>query len=387
MNKFNVNDYRINFWNYMDSHLQGAEMVDVMHDMGCNMYMSPEHKMKPHGIENMRAVLKRCEELNMACMVFDHRVTLKTYFRDGEEKYIENLKLVYEDYKDFPAAEYCFVHDEPDSDEDFEGVFRTFELMRKYMPTIKPFVALNHVGMKKENEAVRILDRFCDGAKPDFLLYNCYSQCLYEEEDKTQGLENYFHNLKKFIDAGKRYSIPVWQSILLCGHMCIADPTQEQLRWQLNVGAAHGVTGFFWFHPIELHYSYDFRGYAIDCRGNKTPRYNQVAYESFRFMSEVASKLRDYRHEETLHLHMGSTDFRMFYPGCDDVIEDLDTLHNRPLVVGKFRHKTDPDKRAVMLVNGSQTEVCYAYITLKGEKEKIKDKLYLSAGTAKIYEL
>ena len=109
MNKFDVKDYQINFWNYVDSQLQDEETVDVMHDMGCNMYMSPEHKMMPHGIDNMRAVLKRCEELNMPCVVFDHRVTLKAYFRDGEEKYIENLKLVYEDYKDFPAAEYCFA--------------------------------------------------------------------------------------------------------------------------------------------------------------------------------------------------------------------------------------------------------------------------------------
>ncbi|MFR6641132.1 MAG: hypothetical protein ACLUSP_07205 [Christensenellales bacterium] len=101
-------------------------------------------------------------------------------------------------------------------------------------------------------------------------------------------------------------------------------------------------------------------------------------------MSEIAPKLRDYKHEETLHLHMPSSDFRSFYPGCDD---DQDSIRfTTALVVGKFRHKTDPNKRAVMLVNGSQTEVCYAYITLKGEKE-IKDKLYLAAGTAKIYEL
>lgn len=385
MEKFDVNDYQISFWNYVASHLQGAEMVDLMRSMGCTLYMSPEHK-QPSGRNNMLAVLQRCETLHMPCIVYDHRVVLRVLQERGEEAYIRNLKEVYGEYKGFSSAAYCFICDEPNSDAEYEATFRACELMRKFMPAIRPFVSHNHVGMRSEKDGERVLERFMQKMKPDFLLYNCYSQCMEEPEDKIQGLENYFHNLYKFEKVSKRYKVPLWQSLLLCGHLCLADPTQAQLRWQLNVGAAHGVTGFFWFHPLELGYSYDARGHAVDNRGVKTQKYDQVAYESARFMNDIAPRLRHYDHEKTYHLHMAASEFESFYRDCDDVIADLSSLKNRPLVVGKFRHKEDPSRCAVMLVNGSQENMSHASIEFN--KGGIgKDSLYLAPGTAKIYEV
>lgn len=385
MKNFDVNAYQISFWNYVASHLQGAETADLMHEMGCNLYMSPEHKCE-EGAKNMRAVLRRCEELDMPCIVYDHRVTLRVLQEQGEEGYVRGLKAVYAAYKDLPAAAYCFICDEPNSDEEYAATFRACALMREHMPTIRPFVSHNHVGMRAEKDAERVLDLFMQGMKPDFLLYNCYSQCMEEETDQRQGLENYFHNLYKFEKTSKQYGVPLWQSLLLCGHLCLADPTQAQLRWQLNVGAAHGVKGFFWFHPLELGYSYDARGHAVDRNGNKMPKFGQVAYESVRFMEDIAPVLEKYAHEKTYHFHMPASSFESFYRDCDDVIEEVGTEYNRPLVIGKFRHPSDPERRAVMLVNASQDKMCRAGISLGGKKP-LRDEVYLAPGTAKIYEI
>ena len=384
MKKFDVNGYQISFWNYVATHLQGEEMVDLMKNMGCNLYMSPEHKIAD-GLPNMHKVLRRCEQLEMPCIVYDHRVTLRVLLDKGEGEYIANLKAAYADYKDYPAALYCFIWDEPNSDEEYAGVIRACELMRAETG-LRPFVSLNHVGMRAEKDADRVLSLAAEGIRPDVLLYNCYSQCMEEECDRRQGLENYYHNLQKFIEAGKKYNLPVWQSLLLTGHLCLANPTQKQLRWQLNVGAAHGVTGFFWFHPLELGYSPDACGHAIDCRGNKTPKYDMAAYESFRFMEDVASKLQGYVHEKTYHFHTNEGEFERFYADRDELIAQVYTEYNRPAVIGKFVGKTDPSHRAVMLVNASQENICHARITFGGEKP-FTDDVYLSAGSAKIYEL
>ena len=385
MKKFDVRAYQISFWNYVASHLQGPEMVDLMREMGCTMHMSPEHKIA-EGLPSMHKVLSRCEEFGMPCIIYDHRVTLRVLLDRGEEEYVANLRAVYADYKDYPAAAYCFIWDEPNSDEEYRGVIRACKLMRAEMPSVRPFVSLNHVGMRSEKDADRVLELTAREIRPDFLLYNCYSQCMEEESDRQQGLENYFHNLQKFMETGKKYDLPVWQSLLLTGHLCLANPTQEQLRWQLNVGAAHGVTGFFWFHPLELGYSCDARGHAIDCRGNKTAKYAAAAYESFRFMEDIAPRLENYRHEKTYHFHMNAGEFECFYKDRDDLIAEVYTEYNRPLVIGKFVGKDDSSRHAVMVVNASQDKICRARISFGG-KNAFTDESYLSPGSAKIYEL
>src|SRR5699024_4505816 len=141
-------------------------------------------------------------------------------------------------------------------------------------------------------------------------------------------------------------------------------------------------TGFFWFHPLELGYSPYACGHAIDCRGNKTPKYDMAAYESFRFMGDVASKLQGYVHEKTYHFHTNEGEIERFYEDRDDLIAQVYTEYNRPAVIGKFVGKTDPSRRAVMLVNASQENICHARITFGGEKP-FTDDVYLSAGSAK----
>ncbi len=384
MIKFDVKGYQISFWNYVSSHLQGEDMVNRMREMGCSLYMAPEHK-REEGLPNVYRVLEKCEQYKMPCILYDHRVTLKAFRESGEEQYIRNLKEVNTLYGKFSSAAYLFICDEPNSDEDYKATARACALMREYIPEIHPFVSLNHVGMRSEQDADRVLEFTAQDLRPDFLLYNCYSQCMEEETDKLQGLENYFHNLAKFMQIGKRYDLPVWQSLILVGHMCLAEPTQAQIRWQLNVAAAHGVKGFFWFHPIELGYSYDFRGYAIDCKGKTTPRFDILSYENNRFMEDIAARLCNYKHEKTFHLHLNSGDHESFYKDRDDLIADVYTDYNRPLVIGKFSHITDASRRAVMLVNASQEKVCHVRISFGGTTS-FTDRFYLSAGSAKIYE-
>jgi hypothetical protein len=122
------------------------------------------------------------------------------------------------------------------------------------------------------------LARFINEINPDVLSMDHYPLFRPDQD----GRENYCRNL----DYMRRYSqavdIPFWNYFNCFAFLTHTDPTESQIRWQVNASLAYGAKGIFYFYYYAVDASSFLKGTGIiDRLGRKTRHYDQAIRINF----------------------------------------------------------------------------------------------------------
>lgn len=378
---------QINFWNYNDAANQSAEDVKRWKEMGMTMVMTGGvDYTAPERAAGVASVLEECERQGMTAIVFEDQFDIRTYMRQSREEFEAKALAALRFYEQFPAAKYVFVWDEPGNDEQWNAMGEVCAFVRNNSKQIRGFCSLNHYCGQPRATLYARLDRYLETCRPDILLYNCYSQCFEKEEEKEQGLENYFTNLKLFHDYAEKHGLTLATSLTCVGHWQTRTPTQEDIRWQLSTAIAHGVNQIYWFHPLEFLTDpadrWQFRQYPVNYKGEPTATYEPFCYENNRLLAEAKKYglLEGAKLEKVTHVFRSYGGCDYFYKDEHDYVYEIRNVCNKPLILSQFVRADG--KHVLMIVNNAQRGHAEVVVVFKKELGLPDRMEYIGAGSA-----
>lgn len=149
----------------------------------------------------------------------------------------------------WPVGDGCWGYhlmDEPDAGL-FRGLSERFAEVRSIRPGLLAYVNLfpnyaspGQLGIGSYEDYV---SRFVQQVNPDVL---CMDHYPFMRPDKDTR-ENYLANLELFRRHANAANIPFWNFFNCMPFGPHSDPTEAQLRWQINASIAHGAKGVLYF--------------------------------------------------------------------------------------------------------------------------------------------
>ncbi len=323
VNAVDGNDFIISYWcgppsggNYDSQYAEIAE-CNFTHAMYPNNGASPAQN---------KAILDACEKYGLKYFPYDGRVLAHA---PGDPKFSENLDAMIADYRNHPALAGFFLGDEPGP-----GSFAQLAAVNQYLlkkePKRLPFINLlpnyvdeKYIGMKY-NEYV---DRFCSTVKPRLVCYDHYALFKGIERD------GYFANMETIRRAALKYDAEMGFIFQCTPHGTYRDPTETDLRWQVNTALAYGCKALFYFTyftPTDA--ESNFHNGILDAKGRRTPH--------FAMAKKINAELKNL--SGTL-VRLTSTSVYHTAPipaGCTALADDapIRVKAGGPLVLGFFQH-------------------------------------------------
>lgn len=382
-----MSEYKIGFWNYMKLDKHQPKMVGEWEELGYNYAMLPY--LDDGKEEKFFEILDDCERRGMEVVIKNYRCAWTRLRNVGEEQFREEVRQLQRMFGKYKCVHSFFIGDEP-QEEDMPTVAQACKIVKEEGKGVLPFLSvMTPIAMKRQALKEMLIKLIKDG-EMEYIVYNCYSQGMANEELRQQGIESYFEFLNMFREITEVTGVKVWISLLGVGHWFYRAPTQADMRWQLNTAALYGIKGFVWFFPYEYTYEPHFggNGYAINYFGDKMPSFWWQREEDKKFLTFVAPKLEGatlkavYQHWQ-YWLPQGGTD--MFDKGKDEIVDNVVDTFNRPIIVSRFE-KADGTP-LVAVCNGSQTDMASVNVTFKAPYEKYRKNLYLAPGGVYLFEL
>jgi len=148
-----------------------------------------------------------------------------------------------------PQGEGCWGYhlmDEPGAGS-FAGLAQRVELLRRFRPGRLAYINLfpnyaspAQLGTQSYEEYVH---RFVTDVKPDVLCMDHYPFMRPDRDTR----EAYLANLETFRQHANAAGIPFWNYFNSMPFGEHSDPTEAQIRWQVNASLAHGAKGVLYF--------------------------------------------------------------------------------------------------------------------------------------------
>jgi len=306
-------------------------------------------------------ILDACADEGMKCFVRHKLLNYGNAVKLSEQENRANFKQAMRDFGDHPALFGFNVGDEPHG-ETTGPAFRVAKLHREMAPHLTPFFSFGGyspggtewMGLRSYR---RYLDDYIAIANPNTLLQNNYYLCDYAED----AVDNYYRAVKMYTDASERHDhLPVWLTLVCTGHFSMRCPTEDDLRWQINSAAAHGVKGFVWFVVYRDTPSDSYRVPPIDHFGEKT--------ETFYWLSRVLRTFHGMHGPTLIKLtHQRAFHVGQIYGGYPYTFDSELVKAARadfPLIVSEF--KDDKGMDYVAVVSNARDGVGMAHITWHG---------------------
>ncbi len=391
--------FQIGAWWYRTSSYDLSwEPMKAQKELGFTYAQLPQHwhyDKTGHEEKTLDECVAEAKEVGLPLLYWDRRfVANKPAMKADFEKAKQRLKFAKERYGD--AIVGVFMDDEPfwgyqNEHKSIDNCAKYKAMIEELAPEYFTFIALYGPPYWNYDKDVEVLNDYVDSVHPEFLLMNVYSPMLSEKNEQEQGDIFYFYSLNVFRDVAKAKGIPFWASLMCSSCWSFREPTQTDLRWQMNIAAAHGATGFVWYHLQSFNSNSNNRGMCpIDSYNVKTPMYYWMQFENKSFMDRIGKPLEDYELEEVYHYYQRFANFKSWHFSTDDVIESVSSQYNRPLVISKFKAKDGSGKYKIMITNVSKTDNGHCTIKFRGEYSKYNvgdTSMYIIPGGALIIDL
>lgn len=294
-----MHTYKIGFWNYEKMGVIGAEKAaGDWKDAGFNLAMTFEYDSQKNRPEEMIELLDECEKRGIRAIVCDSRTRFFHYLEAGREKFCEDAAAAVKQFGAHPAVYAFHIGDEPGGAE-WEAAIESLKIVKAAAGKKKCF--LNHfpvwhyddqfekyVGCKPDDYEDKLTD-FVRRSGAEILAFDCYSQCSYTDREFRQ--HEFIRNLRMFSSVAKKTGAELFASVLSVGHLNFRIPSQDDLRWQLNMSVAHGATGVLWFYFYQRFLEQNYRKSPVDMFGERTETFANLAYENKVFFRYYAEKL------------------------------------------------------------------------------------------------
>lgn len=347
LSAYGSGDFIISYWcgppsggNYDQQYAEVAE---------CNFThaMYPVNGGNP---EQNKAILDACEKHGLKYIPYDGRILAHG---PGDPQFASNLDAVIADYGRHPAMAGYFMTDEP-----APGAFPLLAAVSQYLlnkdPNHLPVINLlpnyvdeKFIGMKYE----QYVEQFCERVRPKLVCYDHYA--LFESVERP----GYFANMETIRRNALKYNAAMGFIFQCTPHGTYRDPSETDLRWQVNTGLAYGCKAllyFTYFTPTDA--ESNFHNGILDSKGNRTPHFAmaKAINAELKNLSSTLVKLRSTAVYHTKSVPAGCTKL----PSNATVQAKAEV----PLVLGFFQH--DDGSQWALIVNRDLHKAAAATLTL-----------------------
>jgi hypothetical protein len=215
------------------------------------------------------ALLDACQKHGLKYIAIDGR----TGGDPSSADFASNLDSLVADYGDHPALGGYFLADEPGM-----GAFARLAAVNQYLlkkdAERLPYINLlpnyaNNSTLGSDYETY--VDSFCATVKPRLLSYDHYA--LFEGVERP----GYFANMETIRRAGLKHNIPFGFIFQCTPHGTYRDPSEIDLRWQVNTALAYGCKALFYFTYFTVtDPAANFHHGIIDAQGRRTTHYDMA---------------------------------------------------------------------------------------------------------------
>ena len=307
-------------------------------------------------VEQNKKALDLCEAEGVKALVIDNRVMAR---RSRERGFAANLDAVIADYGSHPAFWGYYLTDEPNS-----SYFRRLAPVSKYLlkkdPKHVPYINLFPTYATREQLGnptyEQHVDEFCRVVQPKLLSYDHYALLANGERS------DYFENLEIIRRQGIKHHTPFCYILLSVPHGPYRDPSEADLRWQVNTALAYGARGIMYFtYNTPDDPAWNYRNAIIDADGKPTAKYDQVRRINTEIL-KLAPTLMRLTSVAVYHTGMAPQ-------GTKLLPEDglISRIEGGEFVVGQFN--SDSGQKYAMLVNRSPRQPARAEVTFSQKVE------------------
>ena len=388
------NEIKFGFWNYLHPGIIDKDIVYKWDDMHCNLFMSWRFS-KDDKKEDMIALLDEAHKLGKKVIINDERTEYLRLKEMSKEEFIKGVKECINDFNDHPATFGFYGGDEPFSDQEENFAF-TMSLLNELVPDKPHYGNLlpywsgllgepNELN-REDSYYINKIERIVRDGKLKILAFDQYTQCYDANRDQKRGVKLFIDGMHNFLQIANKYDIPLYVSLLSVGHYSYRDPSEYDIRWQINVSLAMGAKGIIWFY---FHQVADDPGYFnppfLGEKAYITPMYGKIQRQQYIFNARFR-KVFDNIDIDSYHF-LGDTcgHDELKYQPDNKFIDRLDVFHKHTISIITLGHYRDDPKHKVLIVtNASQNSGNGYSIYFSDKTEKHFD---LGLGEMRIFDL
>lgn len=310
-------------WNYLPLSESKLTDIDDWAECGLTVTMAPAISMEKDDPRDLIPFLDRAASHDMKLMVNVRDLSYATYANEGAEAYEKKLRSLHEIFKGHPALYGYVVGDEPTTPEHIEASVQCMKIQRQMDDTLSPY--LNLAGA----HTLALSPEYFGGRTyPEWLKYmvdeSGFAVCCFDEYSQTinnvEGYHSYFRTVKPHVEAADAAGADMWGCLLSSAHIVFNKPTEHQFRWQINVSAALGCRGIFWFRFYDRVSAPDFYGSPIDEYGYKTDAFYALLRCQRRFNDHYGEILMRLKRKSSYIVGDPRGNYPNFKPGDHEYI-------------------------------------------------------------------
>lgn len=241
--------------------------------------------------------------------------------------------------QDEPSA-----HDFPTLRDRAAEVYRSHPGKLAYVNLFPDYANADQLGTETYEEHI---EQFIEVVEPRVLSMDHYPRFAPDKD----GRDNYCKNLAVMRTYAIKADIPFWNFFNAMPYGSHTDPTEAQMRWQVNASLAYGAKGVMYFCYFTPRGSIFQKGGAIiDRNGRPTRHYDEATRINARLKS-LGPTLMKLRSSQVVRINEAKGDqpeaILVGMPITNIEREEVDPPHD--YLIGAFTH--EDGRRAVLLMN------------------------------------
>ncbi|MDQ6630811.1 MAG: hypothetical protein M3Y82_03530 [Verrucomicrobiota bacterium] len=308
-----------------------------------------------------KAILDACEKHGLKFFPMDGR---RDTYVETHPNFSANMDAILTEYSKHPAYAGLFLNDEPRL-QNFKFLAAQNHYLLKKDPAHLPFLNLmpNYATAEQlgGTNYEAYVEMYCRTVTPRLL---CYDHYPFFEKNFTRG--NFFENMETIRRAGIKHDIPFGFIFQTTPHGTYRDPSETDLRWQVNIALAYGSKALFYFTyftPTDV--ESNFHNGIIDQKGKRTAKF-ELAKKINRELKTLAPMLMQLTSTEVFHTGK-------IPAGCMKLPPDapIQVSENSELIIGFFKH-VDASRWAV-IVNRDLQKPILTTVSFDKKTKKLKE--------------
>ena len=358
------NKIKFGFWNYLHVGIIDKSIVAKWVDMNCNLFMSFRFIKGKSNKQDMIDLLDEAHKYGYQVIINDERVEYLRLNEMSKEEFIKNVKEAVEDFGHHPATFGFYGGDEPFSDQEDNFCF-TMSLLKELLPNKTHYGNLlpywsGLLGEEKENNRedefyYEKINRLIKKGNLDILAFDQYTQCYDESQDQHKGIISFINATRHFYNLAKQNNIPLYVSVLSIGHLRYREPTEMDIRWQINVTTALGAKGIIWFyfHQTAKDYGY-LNPPFLGEKAYITPIYGMIQRQQYLFNERYRDVFDNIQID---NIYFRGNDFfkEDIYHEDKEIVDRFDILHKDKLtIVSLGSYISDKNHKVIIITNAEQ---------------------------------
>ena len=322
-------------------------------------------------VKGNQAILDACKKHKLKYIAYDSRVLA---FDPESPAFKTNLDAIISEYGKHPALGAYFIADEP-----VPSAFPQLAAVNQHLlardPKHLPLINLfpNYAPEWALGPYEQYVEKFVTTVKPRLLSFDHYALTT---DGKLRSI--YFENLEIIRRQSLKHDVPFGFIFQLTAHGGYRDPSEEELRWQVNTALAYGAKALLYFtywSPSDVPL-FKSSVAIIDSQGNRSPHYERVKRinAEIKAWSPTLMKLKS-----TAVYHTGELPRATIALPKDAVVQ---IEGDAPFIIGTFEHHDGSEW--LMIMNSDMRQPANAIVRFDDRIKRLRE---LSSGNGKLSSL